>query len=132
MIKAAGFLLGFVGLVVLIGPTALLQLRGEGGDLWYQLAALAGAICYAVNAIIARHRPPADPLVAAAGVMIMGSLVMLPIGGPAAPRRAGGGAARAARRDARARGDRRPASRPSCSSSWSPSRGRASPRSSTT
>ena len=85
LIKAAGFMLGFAGLVVLIGPTALLQLQGEGGDLWYQLAVLAGAVCYAINAILARHRPPADPLVAAAGVMIVGSLVMLPIGGPAAP-----------------------------------------------
>ena len=84
-VKAAGFLLGFGGLVVLVGPTALLQLRGEGSELWHQLAVLGGAICYAINAILARHRPAADPLVAAAGVMIMGSLVMLPIGGPAAP-----------------------------------------------
>jgi drug/metabolite transporter (DMT)-like permease len=83
--KATGFLLGFVGLVVLIGPDALLQLRGEGTALLYQLAVLSGAVCYAVNTIIARHRPAADPLVAAAGVMLMGSLVMLPIGGPAAP-----------------------------------------------
>ena len=85
LVKAAGFLLGFIGLLVLIGPTALLQLRGEGGDLWYQLAVLAGAVCYAVNTILARHRPPADPLVAAAGVMVMGSLVMLPIGAAGAP-----------------------------------------------
>jgi drug/metabolite transporter (DMT)-like permease len=83
--KAGGFLLGFVGLIVLIGPDALLQLRGEGTALIYQLAVLGGAVCYAINAIVARHRPPADPLVAAAGVMLMGSLVMLPIGGPAAP-----------------------------------------------
>jgi drug/metabolite transporter (DMT)-like permease len=83
--KAAGFLLGFGGLIVLVGPTALLQLRGEGSELWHQLAVLGGAICYAVNAILARHRPAADPLVAAAGVMLMGSLVLLPIGGPAAP-----------------------------------------------
>jgi drug/metabolite transporter (DMT)-like permease len=85
LIKAAGFVLGFVGLVVLIGPTALVQLRGEGGDLWYQLAVLGGAVCYAVNAIVARHRPPADPLVAAAGMVIVGCVVMLPIGGPGAP-----------------------------------------------
>jgi drug/metabolite transporter (DMT)-like permease len=84
-IKAAGFLLGFGGLVVLVGPTALLQLRGEGSELWHQLAVLGGAVCYAINAILARHRPAADPLVAAAGVTLMGSLVMLPIGGPAAP-----------------------------------------------
>lgn len=83
--KAAGFLLGFIGLVVLIGPAALLEMRGQGAELVYQLAILGGAICYAINTILARHRPPADPLVAAAGVMLSGSLVMLPIGGPAAP-----------------------------------------------
>jgi drug/metabolite transporter (DMT)-like permease len=83
-LKATGFLLGFVGLVLLIGPQALLELRGEGTLLVYQLAILGGAVCYAINAILARHRPPADALVAAAGVMLAGSLVMLPIGGPAA------------------------------------------------
>ena len=83
--KASGFLLGFVGLIVLIGPQALLELRGEGTQLLHQLAILGGAICYAINAILARHRPPADPLVAAAGVMLAGSLVMLPFGGPSAP-----------------------------------------------
>jgi drug/metabolite transporter (DMT)-like permease len=84
-IKATGFLVGFVGLILLIGPQALLEMRGEGTELVYQLAILGGAICYAINAVLARHRPPADPLVAAAGVMLAGSLVMLPIGGPAAP-----------------------------------------------
>jgi drug/metabolite transporter (DMT)-like permease len=83
--KVAGFSIGFIGLILLIGPQALLQLRGEGTELVYQLAIVAGAICYAINTILARHRPPADPLVAAAGVMLAGSLVMLPIGGPAAP-----------------------------------------------
>ena len=84
-IKATGFLVGFIGLVLLIGPQALLEARGEGTELVYELAILCGAICYAINAILARHRPPADPLVAAAGVMLAGSLVMLPIGGPGAP-----------------------------------------------
>jgi drug/metabolite transporter (DMT)-like permease len=84
-IKAAGFFLGFVGLVVLIGPEALLELQGYGTALIYQLAVLGGAVCYAVNAIIARHRPPADPQVAAAGVTLMGSVVMAPIGIPGAP-----------------------------------------------
>ena len=79
--KAVGFVVGFVGLVALIGPEALLQLRGQGTELLYQLAVLGGAICYAINAIVARHRPPADPLVAAAGVMLAGCALMLPIGG---------------------------------------------------
>ena len=79
--KAAGFIVGFGGLVLLIGPEALLELRGQGTEILYQLAVVVGAICYAANAIIARHRPPADPLVAAAGVMLAGSAVMVPIGG---------------------------------------------------
>jgi drug/metabolite transporter (DMT)-like permease len=84
-IKAAGFGVGFAGLVVLLGPTALLELEGQGGVLLYELAILGGAVCYAVNAVLARHRPPADPQVAAAGVMLAGGLLMLPVGLPAAP-----------------------------------------------
>ena len=79
--KAVGFAVGFLGLVTLLGPEALLQLRGQGTGLLYQLAVLGGAVCYAINTIVARHRPRADPLVAAAGVMLAGSAVMLPIGG---------------------------------------------------
>jgi drug/metabolite transporter (DMT)-like permease len=78
--KIAGFMVGFGGLVALMGPDALLELKGQGTELLYQFAVLAGAVCYAVNAIVARHRPPADPLVAAAGVMLAGSAIMLPIG----------------------------------------------------
>jgi drug/metabolite transporter (DMT)-like permease len=78
--KIAGFMVGFGGLVALMGPDALLELKGQGTELLYQLAVLAGAVCYAVNAVVARHRPPADPLVAAAGVMLAGSAIMLPIG----------------------------------------------------
>ena len=46
-IKATGFLLGFVGLVLLVGPQALLGLRGEGTLFGYQLAILGGAVCFA-------------------------------------------------------------------------------------
>ncbi len=91
--KISGFLLGFVGLVVLMGPEALRGLRGDGSELTHQLAVLGGALCYAINTIIARHRPPAEPLIAAAGVMVTGSLVMLPIGGPAAAEQLAGASA---------------------------------------
>jgi drug/metabolite transporter (DMT)-like permease len=80
-LKAAGFAVG----VVLLGPTALSDLEGQGGVLLYELAILGGAICYAINAVLARHRPPADPQVAAAGVTLTGGILMLPVGLPAAP-----------------------------------------------
>ncbi len=77
--RAAGFGLGFLGIVALTGPQALLRLQGEGASsLAPQLAVLGGALCYAVTTIIARRRPDSEPLLAAAGVMLVGSLLMLP------------------------------------------------------
>lgn len=75
--RAAGFATGFAGIVVLIGPEAVLQ--ATGSDLPSKLAVLAGALCYAVATIIARHRPDGDALVAAAGVAIAASVVMAPV-----------------------------------------------------
>src|ERR671919_2020438 len=46
-IKAAGFAVGFAGLVVLLGPTALSELRGQGDLLLYEVAIVGGALCYA-------------------------------------------------------------------------------------
>lgn len=77
--RAAGFVLGFLGILVLTGPEALLQIRGEGTALLSELAVLSGAICYAVNTIITRRRPKSDSLVASAGVMLVASLLMVPI-----------------------------------------------------
>jgi drug/metabolite transporter (DMT)-like permease len=76
--KVMGFLLGFLGIIVLMGPAALRELPGSGNALVAQLAVLGGALCYAVNTIIAKQRPESDALVAAAGVMVIGSLIMLP------------------------------------------------------
>ncbi len=76
--KAAGFALGFLGVVVLIGPDAILELRGTGTVLLYELAVLGAAVLYAVNTIVARRRPEGDALAAAAAVMIVSSLIMVP------------------------------------------------------
>jgi len=76
--KAGGFLIGFLGIVVLMGPAVLLELRGGGTVLLSELAVLAGALCYAVSSIIARRRPPSDALVVSTGVALAAFLVMAP------------------------------------------------------
>jgi drug/metabolite transporter (DMT)-like permease len=76
--RMAGFLLGFLGIVVLMGPDALLELEGRGTVLLSELAVLGGAVCYAVATIIARRRPPGDALATAAGVMLCGSALTVP------------------------------------------------------
>lgn len=78
-IKFLGFLIGFLGIVILVGPDALREWQGTGTAFRAQLAIIAAAVCYAANTIIARKRPRADPLVSAAGTLIAGSLLMTPL-----------------------------------------------------
>jgi len=77
--KALGFLLGFSGIVVLVGPEALLELGGSPSDLVRQLAVLGGAVCYATNAILTRHLPPTPALVASASTLLMATLWIAPV-----------------------------------------------------
>jgi drug/metabolite transporter (DMT)-like permease len=76
--SALGFILGFFGIVVLVGPQVLLEIGGSASTLLHQTAVLAGAICYAITTIIARRVPPTSSLVIAAGVMAVSAAVMVP------------------------------------------------------
>jgi len=69
--RVAGFGLGFAGIIVLMGPETLLELRGQGTSLLYELAVLGGALFYAVNAIIMRRRPKCDSLTASTAVLLI-------------------------------------------------------------
>ena len=77
--KVVGFLTGFCGIVILVGPEAALEFGGGGSAFLSELAVLAGAVCYGVATIVARRRPKSDALVAAAGVMIAATVIMAPV-----------------------------------------------------
>ncbi len=79
--QVVGFVLGFLGIVVVMGPEALLHVATGGSALFAQLAVLGGAICYAVNVILARRRPASEPVQAAAAVSVAASLMMVPVAG---------------------------------------------------
>jgi len=74
--KVAGVILGFGGVVILVGPEAT---KGLGGDIWRQLAVSGGAVCYSLAVIITRNMPPSPLLARSAGVVIAGALVMIPV-----------------------------------------------------
>jgi drug/metabolite transporter (DMT)-like permease len=78
--RVVGFLIGFVGVVVLIGPEALLAVGGDRGPLLPMLAVLAGAMCYGTSAILARLRPPSDALSTAATTILLAGLLSVPLG----------------------------------------------------
>ncbi|MCU0833900.1 MAG: DMT family transporter [Chromatiaceae bacterium] len=74
--RLGGFALGFVGVVVLMGPEALL---GAGtAELLPMLAVLTASFCYAISAILARLRPPSDALSSAAATTSIATLMVTP------------------------------------------------------
>ncbi|MEE2674386.1 MAG: EamA family transporter [Myxococcota bacterium] len=77
--RTTGFVMGFAGVVVLTGPDTLSLLGGAQSDIVFQLAVLMGALCYATNSILAERMVTTQPLVSAACVMLMASLVILPV-----------------------------------------------------
>ncbi|RUM93687.1 MAG: EamA/RhaT family transporter [Thiothrix sp.] len=76
--RVIGFVFGFAGIVVLMGPQSLLEVSHAGTTLLAQLAILGGALCYALGTIIARLRPESDDLLTATMVLIFAGLVALP------------------------------------------------------
>lgn len=77
--RLAGFLLGFLGIVVLIGPAALAGLGGEPSQIVAQLAVFFAALCYAANTVLARLTVRGNFLVAATGILTVAALVSVPV-----------------------------------------------------
>jgi drug/metabolite transporter (DMT)-like permease len=82
-----GFLLGFAGILLLVGPDVLGRLGGRPTAFLAQAAVLGGALCYAANTVLARHLPPLHVIVSGATTLALATLVMTP---PALSALAGG------------------------------------------
>ena len=75
--KTVGFLLGFVGIVILIGPDRVLHMAFAGPALIGQIAILTGCLCYAIHAITAQRLGFEVPVKQAAGVCLTGAVIGL-------------------------------------------------------
>ena len=80
--KSLGFAIGFVGVLVLIGPEAFTS-SGSNLEIAGRFACLFAASCYAISSVIIRRIPPVDPiglsavtLWIGAGVAVCGALVL--------------------------------------------------------
>jgi drug/metabolite transporter (DMT)-like permease len=73
--KIIGFIFGITGITILLGPV----FEGGGRAVYGGIAIFIAATSYAVNTILVKRLPRFKPMVAAAGVMICASLIMLPI-----------------------------------------------------
>jgi drug/metabolite transporter (DMT)-like permease len=77
--RLAGFCLGFLGIVALMGPAALAGLGGSPLEMLAQLSVLAGALCYALNGILIRLTLKGEVMVASAAIIAIAALVSVPI-----------------------------------------------------
>ncbi|QIG46858.1 DMT family transporter [Nordella sp. HKS 07] len=70
--KAAGFVTGFIGLMIVLGPEKLLRFEGQGMALIGELAILLSCLCYAAHSLLARRIPFQGPVEQAAAVCLTG------------------------------------------------------------
>lgn len=66
--KALGFVLGFAGIFVLIGPKAILNLSMSGEALAGELAILLGCLCYSIHGVTAKRFGFSNPILQTAAV----------------------------------------------------------------
>jgi drug/metabolite transporter (DMT)-like permease len=78
--RVFGFILGFAGIVVLMGPSAAGRIDGTSLAALSQLAILFGALCYAANSVLTRLLARGDDvLVASTAMLLIASAITLPV-----------------------------------------------------
>ncbi|MBM3597964.1 MAG: DMT family transporter [Alphaproteobacteria bacterium] len=73
--RAIGFGFGMIGVVIVIGPDALMRF---GDNVWGQLSIIAAAVSFAFSAMAARRLPPGLDLANAAAVLIVAAMAIVP------------------------------------------------------
>jgi len=77
--RVAGFVLGFLGIVLLMEGAALASVGGAALQIISQLYILCGALCYSANSVMARLLIRSDFLSAAAGTLLVSAVLVVPI-----------------------------------------------------
>ena len=78
ILRVLGVIVGFSGVILMVGPEAL---GGLGADFWAQLCALGAALSYGFASVFGRRfrELNVDPVMVATGQVTMSSLVLWPI-----------------------------------------------------
>jgi drug/metabolite transporter (DMT)-like permease len=76
LLKLAGIASGLAGTLLIVGTEAM---AGFGADLAAQLALVAASLCYGGAALFGRHFKALDPIMPAAGSLICGAALLIPL-----------------------------------------------------
>jgi drug/metabolite transporter (DMT)-like permease len=77
--KVLGFLIGFMGVVILIGPRNFIDTSSDPLEPLARLACVGAACCYAIGSIITRRCPPVGLLSYSAAGLLVGTIGMVPV-----------------------------------------------------
>ena len=83
--KALGFVIGFIGLMIVLGPEKLRHFEGQGMALIGEAAIVIACVSYAVHSLLARRIPFQGPVEQAAAVCLSGGVMGLIFAGLYAP-----------------------------------------------
>lgn len=78
-VKTLGFSIGFIGVIVLIGPAQILESGGGDIENIARLACVLASCCYAIGAIITRLSPQGPLLGFSSAALIFASVILVPV-----------------------------------------------------
>ena len=76
--RALGFVIGFIGVVVLIGGQAF-ESTGVTLELPGRIACISAASCYAISSVLMRRLPAVDPVGLSAVLLLFGATLVIPL-----------------------------------------------------
>jgi drug/metabolite transporter (DMT)-like permease len=76
--RLSGFLLGFLGVVILLAPSSgIFNAQPRGPHVWGELAVIAGAVCYSIQSIITRRIKTKGALETATAALVIAGVIGL-------------------------------------------------------
>lgn len=76
--RIAGLILGFIGLIILVGPGAGSS-TGSPLESLGRWACIGSAVCYAIGSILTRRAPPVPPVILATAMLGTATLILVPL-----------------------------------------------------
>ena len=77
-LKLIGFVIGFIGIIVLIGPSAF-EITNSKTIILAQIACVLASVCYATGSIITKLTPPTNLISFTSCSLLFASAIMIPL-----------------------------------------------------
>ncbi len=76
--KVLGFVIGFCGVIILIGPAEIVASGGSDTENIARMACILASLCYAIGGIITKLTPKGPVLAFSAAALVLGAAILVP------------------------------------------------------